>query len=90
MKRYDTLPVQLELPFEPPSDHCPICNPSGDAEKDMFRSMCNRHWREHNVAFDEAAFHADMMEVLEEGRKHAEAMRDHVSGIYIPGNYTTV
>lgn len=71
--KYATLPHQLELPFDGKADHCPVCNPSDDPRKDMLRSMCSRHWREHEAAFDKDAFHEDMEAALEEGRRAREA-----------------
>lgn len=73
MNSYNTLPCQLELPFDGPFDHCPMCNPSGDSQKDRFRSLCSRHWREHDASFDRSRFRADMVQALEQGLKNAQA-----------------
>lgn len=90
MRRYDTLPVQLEIPFEPPSASCPACSPSDDSAADMLRSMCSRHWREHCAAFDADTFTKEVEEALERGRKDAEAMRQYARGCRIPdGTFRT-
>lgn len=66
--KYATLPFQLELPFEGIKSHCPVCAPSG-SPRDRLRSMCGRHWREFNSAFDSERFRVDAEKALEEGRK---------------------
>lgn len=84
--KYATQPHQLELPFEGKLDWCPRCNPTGTPQ-DVLRSMCDRHWREYNAAFDQEAFRADMKAALEEGRKAAEAFRRSQSAFRPPRGY---
>lgn len=72
MDKYATKPYQLELPFEGKFEHCPVCSPSG-SPRDVLRSMCGRHWREYEAAFDHEAFKKDMDAAMEEGRSAREA-----------------
>jgi len=86
LTEYIKLPYQLELPFDGKHMTCPVCNPSGDPKTDFFRSMCPRHYREYDAAFDSEKFQKAMDEAMEEGRRAREEFLKNQPSIRInPG-----
>jgi len=77
---FETLEHQLELPFGGKTDWCPRCNPVvllDGGQPEIFRSICDRHFREMEAAFDTEAFLKSLDDALEQGRREADAARQH-------------